>query len=372
MIVGKPVVTSGGQIIIHEQTELTKQLITRVDFYGVNFVLIDDSIKTLSTGQPVIEPISVRMPLKEAPSTTENKKCSPVHNQSPSQKIQQSPKFQEFQINYSKKIGSTKSALDHLLASEEIDPSRLLDDTIDLVQGNSMNTMDLFDMLHNMRQVDDTIYAHSLNVALLARVLGKWLKFSDQDIDTLTLAGLLHDIGKLRIPDTIMKKPGKLTPDEYTIIKMHPRIGYDTIANSSLDLRIKQSILMHHERCDGSGYPFGFTQQDISKFAMVISIVDVYDAMTAARSYRGPLCPFSVIHQFEEDGLQKYYPQYILTFLEHIASTYQNNRVLLSNAKHATIIMLNPQRLSKPIVQLEDGNFLDLSKQSNLTITAII
>ena len=372
MIVGKSVVTSGGQIIIREQTELTKQLITRIDFYGIPYVVINDDLKIDSTKKVLVEPVSIRMPLKEAPSTTEDKERSPVHNQSPSQKIQQSAKFQEFQIDYSKKINSTKSALDHLLASEEIDPSNLLDDTIELMQGSSMNTMDLFDMLHNMRQVDDTIYAHSLNVALLARVLGKWLRFSEQDIDTLTLAGLLHDIGKLRIPDTIMKKPGKLTPDEYTIIKMHPRIGYDTIANSSLDLRIKQSILMHHERCDGSGYPFGFLQQDISKFAMVISIVDVYDAMTAARSYRGPLCPFTVIQQFEEDGLQKYYPQYILTFLEHIAATYQNNRVLLSNAKHATIIMLNPQRLSKPIVQLEDGNFLDLSKQVELSISAII
>lgn len=372
MIVGKPVITSGGQVIIKEQTELTNQLIARIEFYSIFNIAIDDSIPTDSTKAPALAPVSIRMPLKEAPSKIEDKERSPVHNQSHSQKIQQSPKFQEFQIEYSKKIGSTKNALDHLLASEEIDPSTLLDDTIDLIQGSSLNTMDLFDMLHNMRQVDDTIYAHSLNVGLLARVLGKWLKFSNQDIDTLTLAGLLHDIGKLRIPDAIMNKPGRLTPEEFAIIKMHPRIGYDTISTSSLDLRIKQSILMHHERCDGSGYPFGFMQQDISKFAMIISIVDVYDAMTAARSYRGPLCPFSVIQQFEEEGLQKYYPQYILTFLEHIAATYQNNRVLLSNAKHATIIMLNQHRLSKPIVQLEDGNFLDLSKQFDLYISAII
>ena len=312
------------------------------------------------------------MLFRSAPSSVADKKRSPVHNQSYSQKIQQSPKFQEFQIEYSKKIGSTKSALDHLLSAEEIDPSALLEDTVNLVNQNDMATHELFDMLHNMRQVDDTIYAHSLNVALLARVLGKWLKFSDSDLDTLTMAGLLHDLGKLRIPDSIMNKPGRLTPEEFDIIKMHPRIGYDTMANSSLDIRIKQAALMHHERCDGSGYPFGFKQDDISKFAMVIAIVDVYDAMTAARCYRGPLCPFTVIQQFEEEGLQKYYPQYILTFLEHIAGTYQNNRVLLSNGKKATVVMINPNSLSKPIVQLEDEAFLDLSKQNDLLISAII
>ena len=197
MIVGKPVITSGGQVIIKEQTELTNQLIARIESYSIFNIAIDDSVPTDSTKAPALAPVSIRMPLKEAPSKIEDKERSPVHNQSHSQKIQQSPKFQEFQIEYSKKIGSTKNALDHLLASEEIDPSTLLDDTIDLIQGSSLNTMDLFDMLHNMRQVDDTIYAHSLNVGLLARVLGKWLKFSNQDIDALTLAGLLHDIGKL-------------------------------------------------------------------------------------------------------------------------------------------------------------------------------
>ena len=129
---------------------------------------------------------------------------------------------------------------------------------------------------------------------------------------------------------------------------------------------------MHHERCDGSGYPFGFQKDDLSPFSMVLAIVDVYDAMTAARSYRGPLCPFCVIQQFEDEGLQKFNPKYILTFLEHIAATYQNNRVLLSNGRRATIVMLNKHRLSKPIVQFEDESFLDLSKQNELTITAVI
>ena len=254
MITARAVYTASGQLIIPVGTPLTNQLISRINFYGISSIQVEHT----SDQNDYLKPLIPQKTLSPGPSPIPNEKTSPVHNRSYSQIVQQSPKFQEFQIEYSKKIGSTKNALDHLLASEEIDPSSLLDETINLIHGNSMNTMDLFDMLHNMRQVDDTIYAHSLNVGLLARVLGKWLKFSDQDIDTLTLAGLLHDIGKLRIPDAIMNKPGRLTPEEFAIIKMHPRIGYDSIANSSLDLRIKQAILIHHERRDGSGYPFGF------------------------------------------------------------------------------------------------------------------
>ena len=128
---------------------------------------------------------------------------------------------------------------------------------------------------------------------------------------------------------------------------------------------------MHHERCDGSGYPMGLTMEEIDDYALIIAIADVYDAMTAARSYRAPLCPFEVIAEFEKDGLQKYKPKYILTFLENIANAYQNNRVMLSDGTSAHIVLLNHRRLSKPLVQLDDGACIDLEK-SPLYIKAII
>ena len=93
---------------------------------------------------------------------------------------------------------------------------------------------------------------------------------------------------------------------------------------------------------------------------MIISIADVYDAMTSARKYRTPLCPFEVIAEFEKDGLSKYKPQYILTFLEHIANAYQNNRILLNDGRSANIILLNSNHLSSPMIQLDDGTCLDL------------
>ena len=111
---------------------------------------------------------------------------------------------------------------------------------------------------------------------------------------------------------------------------------------------------MHHERCDGSGYPTGLTEDYIDNFAMIVAIADVYDAMTAARSYRSPLCPFEVISKFEEDGFQKYHTKYILVFLKQIASTYQN-------------------ALSRPIVQFDDKSCLDLSTASrDLYIKAVL
>ena len=224
-----------------------------------------------------------------------------------------------------------------------------------------------------MRSVDDSIYAHSLNVALITGMLGKWLKMSKEDFDLLILAALLHDIGKAKIPPEILNKPGKYTDEEFALVRKHPTLGYEILLQyPQLDNRVKNAALMHHERCDGSGYPQNLKGTEIDDFAQIIAIADVYDAMTAARSYRAPLCPFQVIAAFEKDGLAKYNPKFILTFLEHIASTYQQNRVLLSDGRGANIIMLNKQSLSRPIVQLGDGSCLDLSRTPEITIQSLL
>ena len=132
-----------------------------------------------------------------------------------------------------------------------------------------MPPLSIFDMLHNMRQIDDSTYAHSLNVALIARMLGEWMSWPEEDLETLTLAGLLHDIGKCMISPEILNKPALLSPDEYEEVKKHARYGAEILENQPIDKRIVLAALMHHERCDGSGYPLGLTTNDIDDFAKI-------------------------------------------------------------------------------------------------------
>jgi HD-GYP domain-containing protein (c-di-GMP phosphodiesterase class II) len=155
-------------------------------------------------------------------------------------------------------------------------------------------------------------------------------------------------------------------------VKKHPQFGYELLKNLPLDEHIKLAALMHHERCDGSGYPNHLSSDDIDDCAMIVAIADVYDAMTAARPHRAPLCPFQVISNFEKDGLSQYRPKYILTFLEYIASTYQNNRVLLNNGQSANIVMINKNHLSAPIVQLDDQSCINLQEHPDLFIKSIL
>ena len=364
MVTAIPVRTKRGQLIINPNVELTRTLISRLEFYGIASVQITENKQVATPMETPKDP--AYFPAKSPVSAP-----SPVSDASYSQKLKSSPEFQRFQVDFTLRSQDLKNCFDAYLSDGgTVNKEELLSKTISLVSPKQ-TTLDVFDMLHNMRQVNDSTYAHSLNVAIISRIIGKWLHFSNEELDTLTLAGLLHDIGKTKIPDEVLNKDGKLTDEEFQMIRNHPKYGYDILKSQPLNSHIKKAALMHHERCDGSGYPMGLTMEEIDDYALIIAIADVYDAMTAARSYRAPLCPFEVIAEFEKDGLQKYKPKYILTFLENIANAYQNNRVMLSDGTSARIVLLNHRRLSKPLVQLDDGACIDLEK-SPLYIKAIV
>lgn len=373
MITEEDVLTKGGQLIVPKGTNLTYKLISRMMFYNIVSAVVSVPEPQKNEQPEKAEPVTEKKSplLKNGFSAIPDEK-PPVPLAAYSKKVMQSKEFLAFQIEFSKVSASIHFALEgYIDKGLTINTDALLKETKDLYH-SCKTSLELFDMLHNMRSIDDSIHAHSLNVALIARRIGRWLKFDSDALDTLTLAGLLHDIGKIKIPEEILNKPGKYTDEEFALVKQHPQLSYDLLAPLPLDDHIKLAALSHHERCDGSGYPSGITQNETDDYAMIIAIADVYDAMTAARSYRAPLCPFQVIDKFEKEGLSKYKPQYILTFLSHIANTYQNNRVMLSDGRAANIVMLNNNRLAKPIVQLLDGTCIDLSNEPSLHIQSLI
>ena len=226
-------------------------------------------------------------------------------------------------------------------------------------------------MIHNMKSFDDMTYVHCLNVGLISNVFAKWLGLSKAESDLVTECGVLHDIGKLKIPESIIKKPAKLTDEEYAIIKTHPMEGYRILINCDVDDHIRKACLQHHEKADGSGYPFGIKNEQMDFYSKIVAISDVYEAMTAVRVYRGSLSPFQVIDAFEREGLQKYDTHMIMTFLQNIADTYMLNRVKLSDGREGDIVFINKQRLSKPMIKCGD-EFVDLTKVPDIYISAIL
>lgn len=233
------------------------------------------------------------------------------------------------------------------------------------------NKLQVFDMLHSLRNFDDLTYSHSVNVALISSIIGQWMRLPVQDIHQLTIAGMVHDIGKTQIPDEILNKPGKLTDQEFAIMKKHVDIGYDILKNRQIDNRIREAALFHHEKCDGSGYPFGLSGDKIPTFAKILAVADIYDALTADRIYRKAVCPFTAIRMLEEDSFTKLDPKYTLPFLRNVVSSYIHNNVKLDNGEIGEVVMINDRNLSRPIVKI-NNRFIDLSTEPKRSIIAIV
>lgn len=376
MVTVESVKTKRGQELIPAGTTLTKQLISRMEFYSIDFACIDET--SILTEEEIQAALQAAMAQKLGHSTQEVKTVgsqpevtSPKNEVAYSQKVKRSKSFQEYSLQSSMVTKMLQDQLDGFVFEKQpLDFDEMLKGVKSLITPGQ-TVIQYFDMLHNLRSSDDSVYSHSLNVAMISRILGKWLKWTGSDLDSLVIAGLLHDIGKILIPPEILNKEGKLTDEEFEQIRWHPRAGYDLIKDLKIDSRIKKAALQHHERCDGTGYPMRVDEIMLDDFAMVIAIADVYDAMTAARKYRAPLCPFQVIREFERDGYHKYKTEFLLTFLRRIATTYQNNRVILSDGQAAKIILLNQNSLSEPLVQLNDGSCIDLAS-SSLYIQSIV
>ena len=344
MVTAEDVFTYSNQLILPKGLILTDKSITKLEFYSILSIRVEDEI----VGTPEVE-----------------------DSRSFAQKIQASPEFKEYKQHFESAVSVFQHDMEAFVRDNtELNAEQLLENTLSILD-NSHGKVNVYSKLHNMRNYDDLTYAHSINVALICHVMGGWMHMSEEDINLVTLCGLLHDVGKLKIPETLIKKPDKLTVHEYDTVKTHTIEGYNLLKNCAVNEHVKNAALMHHERFDGSGYPLGISGKKIDRFAAIVSVADVYEAMTSARVYRGPLCPFRVLSIFVQEGLQKYDPEVMLPFMENIVSTYMGNRVRLSNGVEGEIIYFNKVNPARPTIRC-GSNYIDLMQEFNVEIDAIV
>lgn len=287
--------------------------------------------------------------------------------------IVESKEFVQFEKGYEASIDKTRVTFNQVLkADEEVDEEELLAGVDDCLKSCGGVFGNVIMMLQNMDGLDEGTYAHCVNVSLLSAMLGRKLKMSEEEIRILSLGGLLHDIGKLKMPEHIIQKPTQLSAEEFTIVKRHPVEGYKLLRNKGLPEDVLMCVLQHHERCDGSGYPYGAKREQINKYARIVAIANVFESLTSNRVYREAITPFAAMRVFEEERYEKYELKYLLTFLEYIVQVYVGMDVMLSNGEKGKIVLANAQDLSRPLIQTRNG-FIDLSKMpKNLTIKEIL
>lgn len=222
--------------------------------------------------------------------------------------------------------------------------------------------IDVIGAVHHLSQLrahNPYTFRHSLNVAIISGLIGKWLGYTGETLKDLILAGLFHDIGKILIPLEILNKSGKLTAKEMDVVKKHSSHGYDFVKGlKETSDEVKISILQNHERLDGSGYPFGLFKDKISVFARIIAIADVYDAMTSERVYRRKLSPFSAVETIVGDMYDKLDPDICIIFLARIQDYLTSSSVLLNNGQDASHSISEQSFSRRSVIKSKKGDEL--------------
>ena len=253
---------------------------------------------------------------------------------------------------YSDALVHVKSFIDDVRKGTDIDcnkASPLVQNFIDSVFRNETAAVTLF----KLRGFDEYTYTHSINVSILAVLLGKHLGLDKPTLLKLGLAGMYHDVGKAKIAEGILNKPGKLTEAEFLAMKTHPLEGYKILQNQpGLDPEILRAVAEHHERHDGTGYPRGLQGEGIARFSRIIAVVDVYDALTSRRVYKEAMAPGKALGMMYQLRDKDYPPNAIEHFIRCVGVYPVGSFVRLSGGEYGIVSSANPVRPTKPEVKV--------------------
>ncbi|NRF95562.1 HD-GYP domain-containing protein [Paenibacillus frigoriresistens] len=230
---------------------------------------------------------------------------------------------------------------------------------------------DIFQLFETVKAKDDYTYQHNIGVGILSTLIGRWLNLGESELTLLSLAATLHDIGKVNVPLDILNKPGKLTNEEFALVKKHTIFGYEMLRDTTgLNSRIALVALQHHERNDGKGYPFGLKQEKIDYFGKIVAVADIFHAMSSKRPYHEPMPFYEIVSQMRQGIFGALDPNIVSVFLENIVKKMVGQNVVLTDGRVGEVVHLNPHNIETPLIKIKD-EFLDLSILSDLHIKEI-
>lgn len=342
MIINSDVYTRAGVVIVPEGTAVTKEVHALLARHFVDEVLVE-YVPEKKSGTKKTEKTVVAKQRKRKEFTT----AFHIAEESLSQNL-----------------------TDMVQQEKEIDVPALLD-IVQSVVSKADTDADLCEMLSFMEASSEKLYAHAIHVALYGRLLAGWVQLTSEDTELVVLTGLLHDIGHLKGMEKAENSLCLHEELEKGYREKHPHDGYKIIQNKALDYRIKQAVLTHHERMDGSGFPMGVTYSNINQVARVVAIADTYATLSMEEEGYSAISPFEILNLLHTQELGKYDSGCLMAFMEHIAQNFIQHRVLLTDGRTGCIVMLNKLDLTKPLVQVEDY-FVDLSVQKDLRIEKVL
>lgn len=227
--------------------------------------------------------------------------------------------------------------------------------------------------LTNLKNAHDYTAQHCINVSVLSIVFAKHLGFTKDQMKLIGLGALLHDIGKMRTPPEILDKPGKLTPDEFEVIKRHPVDGFEIMeATGEVPKQALQIIRYHHERLSGRGYPDGLRGDQVSTAVLMVAISDIYDAMTSDRVYHDALPAYDALNILHRVAPNEFGKELMEEFIRCIGIYPVGSVVELTGGDVGVVMSVDPQNKLRPLVMLvRDRNNKEYLPRRFVSLTAM-
>jgi len=348
MRLAKTIFSSDGRILLAAGIELNERYIQRLRELGISGAYVEDGI----TDDILIEDI-----------VSDKTRIEAMHS------IR----------NIMEEIDIEKCVDEEAKERIKIDVAR---DTVSKILDDLSLNRELIVSLLDLRTYNDYTFAHSVNVTILSLVLGTALSLNELEIKDLGVGTLLHDIGMARIPKKIYLKSGPLTRGEYEIIKEHPKIGFELLKwNRDISLIAAHIAYQHHEKMNGSGYPRGLSGEKIHRFAQIVMVADVYDALTSDRNYRKRILPHEAVEYLMGGAGTFFSLKVVEAFVRHVAIYPVGVMVRLNSGERGVIAKINKPLLARPLIKIiydKNGNLLkkskivDLSKEFTLSIVEVL
>lgn len=352
MIIDQAIVDRAGRILIARNTAMDEFLIAALLKMGISGVYIregEDDEDTVENGAAVVAPaIQAAIEKNTVPDRTKVQLTESV----------KARVAEGIQYLYN----DTESA-------DFTDTTRnITDDLMKAISDNDAIAVDI----SALKISDEYTFKHSVDVATMSMIVAKKYGLSDKEVYEIGISGLLHDVGKSKIPNEILNKAGKLTDDEFAMMKQHSLFGYGILKNKKdLTNSIKLGVLQHHEKMNGRGYPMSVGADKINLFARIISVADIYDALVTERPYKKPFSPRDAVEMImsmtEELDINV-----MRSFLESVILYPVGTDVELSTGEKARVIENNPKYVLRPkVMGLKTGKTYDLADIGNASIVIL-
>ncbi len=311
MIVAKTIYTSNGAILLNEGMELKHKYIEKLMELGISSIYIDENLSDSSEIYQVVK-----------------------------------------EQTKSEALVMMRRIMNNIAFFNEEEASKVSNVVTKIVDGLLTNDEILINLI-DIRTVDDYTFGHSVNVCILSLVTAMSLGYQRNQLIDLGIGAILHDIGKTQISIDILNKPSKLTLNEYKEIKKHTLLGYEILRNiKSISNDAVNIALSHHERYDGNGYPNNIKASDIHEFARIVSVADVYDALTTNRIYRRQINSDIAINYLLSMSGSQFDKRMVEGFTKSVAKYPLGKGVILNTGEKGYVVKNRKDNINRPVVRV--------------------